>query len=209
MRIATDTPTHAAVHALAGLETAELRALLLLWTKWRDHFASQRPAIAELHNTLLILAAEVRDARLAVLRDALREALDGAAALDAGLDAAAGGVDPFPPAPVAVADPAARLAAAEADLAAALAAAADADEDEDAILDPDDLDPLGAALADLTDGELQAMAAKWQQWRDQYAARQPGLRAVYAALAAVAAEEQATRRRLFAGLAGQFGGDGA
>jgi hypothetical protein len=206
MRIATDTPTHVAVHALAGLETAELRALLLLWTRWRDHFARQRPAIAELHNTLLILAVEVRDARLAVLRDALREALDGAAVLDAGLDAPPPAGAAAEPAPVAVADPAARLAAAEADLAAGLADA-DEDADGDAILDPDDLDPLGAALADLTDGELRAMAARWQQWRD--AARLPGLRAVYAALAAVAADEQATRRRLFAGLAGQLEGDGA
>ena len=71
MWIATGTPTHAAVYALAGLETAELRALIGSWTVWREWFARRSPAIADCYSALLLLAVEVRDARLALLQERL------------------------------------------------------------------------------------------------------------------------------------------
>jgi hypothetical protein len=174
MWIATGTPTHAAVYALAGLETAELRALIGSWTVWRDWFARRSPAIADCYAALLLLAVEVRDARLALLQERLALAHLAAAPSD---PAAAGGSPPAPPA-----------------LPSAARGPGEADGDADA--DGGTADLLGEALADLTDSELRALATWWRRAETQ-AGPQDRLGAVHATLAAVAADEQAARRRLF------------
>jgi hypothetical protein len=183
MPTATDTPTHATVYALAGLETAELRALISSWTVWRDWFARHAPAIADCYSALLVLAVEVRDARLALLQERLALAHLAATPSD---PAAAAGSPPAPPASPA--------------LPSAARGPGEADGDADA--DGDTADLLGEALADLTDSELRALAAWWRRAETQ-AGPQDRLGAVHATLAAVAADEQAARRRLFDRIAEQ------
>jgi hypothetical protein len=181
MWIATDTPTHAAVYALAGLETAELRALISAWSVWRDWFARRSPAIADCYSALLVLAVEVRDARLALLQERLALARLGASPSD---PAAAAGSPPASPA------------------SPALPSAARGPGEADADADGDTADLLGEALADLTDSELRALAAWWRRAETQ-AGPQDRLGGVHATLAAVAADEQAARRRLFARIMAQ------
>jgi hypothetical protein len=60
MPTATGAPAHAAVYALISS-----------WTVWRDWFARRSSAIADCYAALLLLAVEVRDARLALLQERL------------------------------------------------------------------------------------------------------------------------------------------